>query len=59
MPSDLVSWDNALLAPVASMGIDGSQQQAPNEANEVTLLMKRAPEEALLQKQVSTSWGHT
>nr|XP_042708888.1 uncharacterized protein LOC122173973 [Chrysemys picta bellii] len=49
--------DGALRAPEASTEIDGSQQRAPNEANEVTLLMKRIPEEALSQEQVQHILG--
>lgn len=37
---DLLSRGGAPLVPEASMGIDGSQKQMPNEANEVTLLIK-------------------
>ncbi|CAM2110785.1 unnamed protein product [Caretta caretta] len=54
---DLVSSADALLAPEDSMEIDGSQQQVPNEANEVTLPLKLVLEEALPQEQLQHILG--
>ncbi|XP_044864773.1 uncharacterized protein LOC123365851 isoform X2 [Mauremys mutica] len=53
----LVSHTGALLAPEDSMEIHGSQQQVPNETNEVTLLMKLVLEEALPQEQLQHILG--
>ncbi|CAM2106069.1 unnamed protein product [Caretta caretta] len=48
---DLVRWNGVLLAPESSIGIDDSQQQAPSEEYEVTLLMKPVPDLTLEQDQ--------
>lgn len=51
---DLDSQDGDLLTPESSMGMDGSQQQA---SDEVTLVMKLVPEEALPQEQLQHILG--
>ncbi|CAM2118638.1 unnamed protein product [Caretta caretta] len=48
---DLVSQDGALLGSESGMGTVGSQQQALSGDNEVTLLLKPLPEQALEQEQ--------
>ncbi|KAH1171643.1 hypothetical protein KIL84_007261 [Mauremys mutica] len=57
--NDLESWDGTLLAPESSMGTDGSQQKEPSEDNEMTLLLKPVPQEALLQEQQQHTYSES